>query len=129
MDFDAAKNLKNDKLRRKLLDTLYFSRNAPRGGLSGGSLVDNVESNVGDGRGFESESHAMELIRDLANKKMAIIQSTSPSKLRLNSALFAPDHIFVRITDRGTMLIEKRIPPEPGIHDDRADDFEEGGEG
>ncbi len=114
-DFDKGKTARDRRLRRALLDALYHSRQSPRGGLHGRPLVDLVQATAPAGSGFEDDGHAVQLIRDLSNKGLVAEELLT----RRRGETFGPEHLFVRITDKGSMLVREQVPADPDVDDDR----------
>lgn len=116
LDFDEPlKRDRDRRLRRKLLDVLYLSRGAPLGGLNGRPLVIATDNSMAPGLHLEDDRHAMDLIRDLENKGLVTVER----KMRPRGTSFGPDHIVVKITDRGSQLCREAIDPDPDVHDQR----------
>lgn len=115
MDFERAKNLRDRRLRRSLLFTLHASRHSATGGINGQTLADVVESACADGQGFEDGDHLIRLVRDLENKQMAAVQVGG---LRRGQRL-RPDHLHVKVLDKGSRLMNETEPPDPDIDDER----------
>lgn len=121
MDFDAA-NLKRDRrLRRRLLQTLHAVRVSPRGGLHGRRLIEIVEATLSPGELFESDDHAIGLLKDLEAKGYATLADERKYPQRQRYSL---DWLFAAVTDRGSMLIRETMARDPDVADAR--DPEEG---
>lgn len=121
MDFEAANRARDRRLRRRLLRSLNQSRVSPTGGIDGQTLmdlVDPVPSRGGQGgQGFEDGEHFIRLVRDLKNKQMAEIDI---SGMRVGQRL-APHHLHIRVTDKGSRLVNETEPPDPDIEDERVE--------
>lgn len=115
MDFEAAKRTRDARLRRQMLETLQHARGFIRGGLNGQTLLDVVAAGAADDQGFEDGDHFLRLAADLVNKQLAeqLIEN-----LRRGQRL-SPSHLFLKITARGSDLLDERVPPVPGIDDER----------
>ena len=116
MDFDAANKARDRRLRRGLLQALHNARNAPRRGMYGHALRD-VVGGVGMPDQFEDDDHLIRLARDLVNKGLA---GEEVEGLRRGQRL-AAHHLFLRVTDKGSDLINEDIPPIAGVDDERVE--------
>jgi hypothetical protein len=112
---EGAEKQRDRILRKKMLFILSLCTSSPRGGMGGRQLLMNVAEDVADGLGFESDDHAMRLIRDLVNKRLV----TEEILERLRGRIFGPEHLFLRITDAGSRLIRRVAPIDPDIDDER----------
>jgi hypothetical protein len=119
VNLDAAHNARDRRLRKKLLFVLYMSRgHSQTGFLSGRFLADQAGSLVGRGQGFESDGHAMGLVRDLVN---ASLVTEKPLGFLRRGERFGLDHVQFAITDAGTVLCieDDSRPPHPLVDDER----------
>jgi hypothetical protein len=115
MDFEAANKSRDRRLRRALLFTVHSARGSITGGIGGQTLLDVAQAGCADDRGFEDNDHAIQLIRDLENKGLAIVRIAG---MRRHQRI-QPMHLHVRITDKGSRLINETEPPDPDIDDER----------
>jgi len=112
---DAGELARDRRLRKQLLRTLHSARIAPRGGLHARRLVDLVADAVPPSDQFEGDGHAMGLLRDLEAKGLASIEDERTRK----SQPFMLDYLLVRISSRGSSLINETAPVDPDIDDER----------
>jgi hypothetical protein len=115
MDFDAANKKRDRRLRRRLLSTLHAARVSPRGGLHARQLVEIVAAAVPPADRFEDDGHAIGLLQDLVNKGLATLTDERTRR----SQAFGLDYLFAAITNRGSMLLNETIEPDPDVDDER----------
>ena len=60
----------------------------------------------------------MALMRDLVNKQLITEEKLDRRKYER----FGPKFVFLRITDKGSMLCREEARPDPDIFDNRAED-------
>lgn len=114
MDFEAAKHQRDRRLRRLLLVAVYESRGEALP-LGARTAIYAAEAAAGNGQGFEDDQHAVQLIQDLADKELVRRDVVG---LRVHQRL-RPEHVTLRITDKGSRLIREQIAPDPDVYDDR----------
>jgi len=110
-----AAKLRDRRLRKRLLFVLSLCLDSPKGGMNGRPLVMNVNEDVIDELAFEDDAHAMRLIRELVNKGLIAEERLTQRKFER----FGPEFVFLRITDRGSMLLREEIPVDPDVDDER----------
>lgn len=115
---DAMTKSRDKRLRRQLLYVLYLCRESPQGGANGRTVTGTVAEDLDEEMGFESDEHAVQLIRDLALKGLL----TEEKLARRRTERFGPQHLFLRITDKGSMLLREEIPIDPDVYDERIED-------
>jgi hypothetical protein len=115
MDFDTF-NLKRDReLRKHLLRTLHRVQIAPLKGLHGSKLMQYVDDLMPPVKRFESEDHALLLMRELEAKGLATIEDERNGR----SQMFSLDRLVVRVTAKGSSLVKMTAPADPDIDDER----------
>jgi hypothetical protein len=109
--------IRDRKLRRMLLQQLhYVTRTAPSGDVGGETLRDYVSGQIRDPQqNFESEAHALALMRDLVNKQLASETKTT----RYRGETFGLRHLRFAITAKGSSLYMGTEPVDADIDDDR----------
>ncbi len=110
-------NFERDKrLRRSLLSALDGAKvHGISGDLDGITLRDVVACALPDGQGFEDDAHAIGLIRDLRNKGLVeeqIVGMRRGQRVGLS-------HMRLKITARGSSLLNETLPVDPDIDDER----------
>jgi hypothetical protein len=116
LDFDQLGRKERDqKLRREILEQLYFARHSPGGGWHGRPLVAAINEAAEPGMGFEDDTHALQIIRDMVNFGFVEQQV----ELRRRGERLSPGHLFLRITGLGTQLKNESIDPHPDVWDER----------
>jgi hypothetical protein len=98
-----------------LLDVLQAARVGPRGGVYGRRLKDALDAILPPGDQFDSDEHVQHLLADLAGKDLV---QTADERSR-KSQPHGLDHLFVRITAKGSALLNENAPPDPDVEDDR----------
>jgi hypothetical protein len=113
IDFNAARKIRDRRLRRALLVGLYETRGVGRGVLVGRSLVDTVNlTRHGDQR-FVDDEHALALLRDMINKGYVAEHALTRRKGEERGL----DNVEYAIAATGTALIEESIDPDPDVDD------------
>jgi hypothetical protein len=114
-------NRKRDKrLRRRMLQLVAAARTSPRGGLNGRTLFDLVNETLPSDLGFEDESHALMLMRDLRDKGYLAEEMIE----RRRGQRFSVEFVFLRITAKGSSLLNETIPVDGDVDDERiTEDF------
>src|SRR4051812_44981693 len=107
---EQAKRKRDKVLRASLLRMLNYCRISPTGGISGRELMNGVDGLQPPRQGFEDESHAMLLMRDLVAAGLATERKLGE---RRRGQAFTIDWIEIAITDKGVMLFEQKIPAHP----------------
>jgi hypothetical protein len=115
VDFERANRERDRRLRKRLLSTLHMARTGPTGELGAQTLVDLVNSVMPPDQQFESDDHAIALIRDLVAKELATERTIN---LRRGER-FCLRHLAVKVTAEGSSLINETLPPDPDIDDER----------
>lgn len=116
MDPFHAKRKRDAVIRRKLLFALAICRTSPTGGISGRELMNQVAGLLPPRQGFESDDHALLLMRDLVAAKLAEERKLGE---RRRGQSFGIDWIELAITERGLALYEQKIPANDLVDDDR----------
>jgi hypothetical protein len=114
MGFELEKQIRerDRALRAKILSTLRLAEmTGPLGGLSGDSLRICVDGAMTSVRTFESEEHALRLIRELVAGKL--IEETPIQRRRLQPGLAG---WFYKITPDGTAM--SLMNDAPGMLDE-----------
>ena len=116
MDTSHAEQMRDLRLRRRLLQMLHAARVRPEyGWLSGRFLSDLIEAVQPMGLRFDGDEHVTALLRDLVaaghvEERDDRWKTHQPASLEMTS---------YRITHQGTALVEQRVDPDPLIADDR----------
>lgn len=114
MDADHRRQLRDRRIRRRLLDVLHASRAYGDGRVSGGMLHECAQAGPA-GEQPEDEAHTLRLLRDLVLGQYAVEHDTRRyrhERLELASLAFA-------VTAKGAALAEEAIAADPLIHDRR----------
>lgn len=114
IDHDAARRLRDARLRRRLLTAVrYASQYAPTGYYSASRCADDAVAGLPEG--FDDADHALGLLRWL---KSAGLIEEKVRGLRVGQRL-GLEHLVVRITAAGAALLDELTPPVPGVWDER----------
>lgn len=118
MDFETSKK-RDAHLRRRVLMVLQnATRYSLTGMLTARDVVRDAEELARDGWGFESDSHAIGLFRDLVAKEM--VQEHVGT--RRHGQGFGLDLLKYRILDKGLDLLRENLPVDPDVEDERIAD-------
>lgn len=112
----AEEKKRDARLRAKILMALYVCRVSPSGGISGSTLMDQVEGLMPPRQGFSGEDHALALCRDLVRAGYASEKALGE---RRRGQAFGPQWVEFAITHQGVLLHEQQIKPDPLVDDDR----------
>jgi hypothetical protein len=115
MDLDSANRKRDRRLRRRLLQALQGARVGPKGGLHARTLAEHVDHMSPPAEQFEGDGHVLGLLRDLENKGLATLKDERQRTWQR----YGLDYLLVRITDRGSMLLNETAGPDPDVEDDR----------
>ena len=115
MSGDYAEHRRDRRLRKRLLQALHAVRVHPQGGWMSGrfasGLVDGAQPG---GERFESDIHALGLLRDLVNSLYAEERDD-----RLCRAPFTLEVVSFRITAAGSAIVLELVDPDPLLEDSR----------
>lgn len=115
VDFHFARKNRDRKLRKALLQGLYFTRREPDPRLIARTLVDVVNRTRHGDQRTEDDGHAMALLRDLSAKGLITIEHLT----RHRGEAVGLDNMRATISATGTSLIEESIAADPDIDDER----------
>jgi hypothetical protein len=115
VDFGGADRQRDRRLRRRMLSTLHLARIGPGGGLGGRVLRDLVDGAMPSTQQTTDDDHALGLVRDLVAKGLA----TETDQRTHKRQRFSLDHLFFRVTAKGSSLWNETIPPDPDVEDQR----------
>jgi hypothetical protein len=90
----------------------------PCGRIDGDTAMMNANSVVPEAQRAEDDAHALSLLHDLINKGLAEVKYAK----RKNGERQAPKHFLLKITAKGSSLLNETVPVDPDIEDDRAVD-------
>jgi hypothetical protein len=107
--------LRDQKLRRQIVDTLYASFTAGAGRPLAGDVVYDFANDDG-GYAFEDSDHFIRLARELMS--MGLI-AEQPGETRRRGEAVALRHSRWHITPQGVQLCLEQIKPVAGVWDDR----------
>lgn len=110
-----ARTKREQRMRRRLLTTLYGARGSDHDGWQTGRFVVDVINYVAPPMEKLDDASAQSLLRDLVAKGYA---EDRDDRLR-ESDPHGLDYRSYRITGRGVSLIDQTIPRDPDIQDDR----------
>lgn len=118
MDYrEKARRLRDAKLRGKLLFVLFETASrAPTGFMSARQLINFANMLVDESERFESDEHALSLIRYLVSAGYAEERQTEN---RMEGEKFTPELLRFAITAKGQQMQEHVVPPDPMIADGR----------
>jgi hypothetical protein len=116
MDKTTIELARDRRLRRKLLVALRIANQvSPSGQLSGQFLRDQVRDYLRGEPSFESDSHALDLLRSLV--AAGYVEESDGRRRRGES--FGLEHMLYRISEKGMRLLIEALPPDPMIEDER----------
>lgn len=118
MDLTEVKRKRDRLLRRRLLDALYVVReDFPMGRCDGAAWRRIAETGLAPSECFESDAHAMALMRDVEERGYAEI--TYVRTVAVGGDV-TPRHVrHARLTTKGVELHDGVIDPDPLIEDGR----------
>jgi hypothetical protein len=119
LDFnESAARLRDRRLRRSLLSALHLARRyGPTGELDGVTLRDVSAAGLPEAQAFEDDDHAIGLIRDLQAKELCVIQIVGLRR----GARCGLANMRVKVTAKGSSLINETLPVDPDIDDERVE--------
>jgi hypothetical protein len=112
---EHAARMRDRRLRKKLLVTLFDLRVNPSGWTGAVTLRDAVDAAISEDQRFESELHCIGLCRDLSISGLAEERLSS----RRRGDNFGLHRLEYRITAAGLALILESAAPNPLVDDDR----------
>ncbi|QOV91641.1 hypothetical protein [Humisphaera borealis] len=115
MNFDYAEHRRDRRLRKRLLQALHAVRVRPEGGwVTGRFAFDLVDGAQPGGERFESDIHALGLLRDLVNSHYAQERDDRPTR-----EPFTLESVSYRVTAAGTAVVLELTDPDPLLEDSR----------
>ena len=103
------------RLRRSLLGVLQAARAGPRGGMHGRRLKEAAASPLPPDERFESDDHAVALLRDLEGLGFVTLADERTRR----GQEYSIDYVFARISAKGSGLLDEAEPPTPMVDDER----------
>jgi len=111
----TLQRVRDRRLRRRLLTTIFELRTGRSGWASAELLRDVVNDVSPPDEGFETDQHCLGLLRDLEIKGLIQERQTKSRK----GEKFGLGHLQYRILGLGISLENESVPPDPDIYDDR----------
>lgn len=122
IDLNGARRKRDRRLRKRILSVLRLAiAQSQTGELDGRTLVDTIDGVMGRGQRFESDEHAITLLREMAAK--GLIEERDTRRYPKEQA-FGLDRLAYKVTAAGHALWNESLPPDPDVDDPRLGDEE-----
>jgi hypothetical protein len=116
MDAETVKLVLERRLRRRILQLLQDCQAfAPQGGLHGSMVRRTLDDAAPPAQQFDGDDQCVVLLRELGSKGLITLDDQRTHTRQR----FGLDHLFARITDKGSRLLREAAPPDPDVEDER----------